>query len=109
MNTREIPRDQWSSFCDDFSRRHHGEKVVVDVLDRERGSQREADRLPFVGISADEKAGENVISVMVGERPDDHQSHLVNNPEHLRVAEGQKPAIEIEARDGPKTLIQFGE
>ncbi len=107
MTTREIPREQWTRFCDDFSRQHRGEKVVVEVHDRALGAQREVERLPFVGISADEKAGENVISVMVGGRADDNEEHLVTNPAHLRVAEGQKPAIEIEPRDGPTTVVQF--
>ncbi len=109
MPTREIPREQWRAFCDDFSRKHRGEKVVVEVLDRERGPQREADHLPFVGISADEKAGENVIAVMTGGQPRDNEEHLINNPKHLRVDEGRKPAIEIEPGDGPKTLVTFDE
>ena len=109
MPTREIPREQWRAFCDDFSRKHRGEKVVVEVLDRDLGPQREAENLPFVGISADEKAGENVIAVMVGGEARDNDEHLINNPAHLRVDEGRKPAIEIEPSDGPKTLVRFGE
>ncbi len=107
MPTREIPREQWRKFCDDFSRAHQGENVVVEVLDREAGDQREAEGLPFVGISADEKNGENVIEVMVGERG--QQQHLINKPSHLRVDEGRKPTVEIEASDGPKTLVRFDE
>lgn len=107
MPTREIPRKQWREYLDDFSRKHRGERVVVEVLDRENGPQREADHLPFVGISADEKAGENVIAVMVGGEPADNAEHLINNPKHVRVEEGRKPSIEIEPADGPKTLLRF--
>ncbi len=107
MPTREIPREQWQKFCDDFSRAHQGEKVVVEVLDREAGDQREAERLPFVGISADEKDGENVIAVMVGARGE--EEHLINKPAHLRVDEGRQPTVEIEPSDGPPTLVRFGE
>ncbi len=107
MPTREIPREQWRSFCDDFSRKHKGEKASVEVFEQGRGSRPETRNLPFVGISADEKAGENIISVMVGERADDHESHLINNPAHLRVLEeGKRSSIEIEPSDGPKTLVR---
>lgn len=109
MDTREIPRGEWQRFCDDFSRKHQGEKVSIDVLDRELGAQREIAHQPFVGISADEKSGENVIEVMVGERPDRHEERIINNPAHLRVAEGERPSLEIEAGDGPKTIVQFEE
>ncbi len=110
MPTREIPREQWTSFLDDFSRRHKGENAVVEVLDQREGDQREADRLPFVGISADEKAGENVIAIMVGDRPDRHEEHLIDKPSHVRVREeGRLSAIEIEPSDGPRTLVRLGE
>jgi hypothetical protein len=109
MATQEIPREQWRAFCDDFSRKHQGEKVVVEVLDPDLGVQPEAEDLPFVGISADVKEGESVIAVMVGDRPDDHESHLINNPAHLRVEQGRTPAIEIEQDDGPTTLVRFEE
>jgi Family of unknown function (DUF5335) len=109
VNTREIPRGEWQHFCDDFSRKHRGEKVTVDVLDRDLGAQREIEHQPFVGISADEKSGENVIEVMVGEQPDRNAERIINNPAHLRVAEGGKPALEIEPRDGPTTIVMFEE
>jgi hypothetical protein len=106
--TREIPREQWRSFLDDFSKKHQGENATVEVLDVERGDQHESDRLPFVGISADQKSGENVIAVMVGDQPDRHEQHLINKPAHLRVLdEGRRSAIEIEETDGPKTLVRF--
>ncbi len=109
MESREIPRGEWQRFCDDFSRKHRGEKVSVDVLDRDLGAQREIERQPFVGISADEKNGENVIEVMVGEQPDRNEERIINNPAHLRVAEGARPSLEIEPADGPRTIVQFDE
>ncbi|MGE5361415.1 MAG: DUF5335 family protein [Bacteroidales bacterium] len=107
MPTREIPREQWRSFLDEFSRKHRGEKATVEVLDRERGDQTEATNMTFVGISADQKAGENVIAVMVGDQPGRHEERLINKPAHVRVEEGRQPAIEIEPSDGPKTLLRF--
>ena len=109
MKSKEIARREWQRFCDDFSRKHRGEKVSVDVLDRDLGAQREIENQPFVGISADEKNGENIIEVMVGGQPNRNEERIINNPAHLRVAEGGKPAIEIEARDGPTTIVTFDE
>ncbi len=108
MPTREIPREQWRSFLDDFSRKHQGQKATVEVLGQNQGDQHEADDLTFVGISADEKAGENVIAVMVGDQPDRHEQRLINKPARVRVRdEGQKASLEIEEADGPKTLVRF--
>ncbi len=108
LPTREIPREQWRSFLDDFSKQHRGQKATVEVLDQDRGDQHEADGLTFVGISADEKAGENVIAVMVGDKPERHEERLINKPAHVRVRdEGRQASIEIEPSDGPKTLVRF--
>ena len=32
MSTREVPREEWVSFCDSFSRQHEGWRVTVEVL-----------------------------------------------------------------------------
>ena len=70
MQTREIPREQWVKFFDDFSKKHEGWIVTLEVMGSDIGDQQETNKLPLVGVSADVKAHENRIEIIVGGRPD---------------------------------------
>jgi uncharacterized protein DUF5335 len=110
MQTRDIPREQLVRFFDDFSKNHEGWIVTLEVLGSDIGDQEEANRLPLVGISADVKAGENRIEIIVGGRPDADVTRFINAPKHVWVKEPRIPgdeAIEIESEDGIKTLLNF--
>jgi len=110
MPTQEIPREQWTRFFDDFSKQHQGWIVTVEVLSSEIGDQEEASGLPLVGISADLKARDSRIALMVGGRPDAHLTHIINTPKRVwfkRPDEGAHEAIEVESEDGTMTLVHF--
>ncbi|HYR95663.1 MAG TPA: DUF5335 family protein [Candidatus Binatus sp.] len=113
MLSREIPRDQWIRFFDDFSRQHQGWLVTVEVVGLKIGDQEEASRLPLVGVSADTKAGENRVAVMVGGRPDGNLTHIVERPKRVWLKEPEQPAlpahaaIDIESEDGTMTIVHF--
>ncbi|HEV2668281.1 MAG TPA: DUF5335 family protein, partial [Blastocatellia bacterium] len=91
MQTRDIPREQWIRFFDDFSKNHEGWIVTLEVIGTDIGDQEEADRLPLVGISADLKAGENRIEIIVGGRPDADVTRFINGPKHVWVKEPRIP------------------
>ena len=110
MQTREIPREQWIKFFDDFSKNHEGWIVTLEVLGPDIGDQEEADRLPLVGVSADVKAHENRIEIIVGGRPDVDVTHFIERPKHIWVKEPRMSGdevIEVESEDGIKTLLNF--
>jgi Family of unknown function (DUF5335) len=110
MQTRDIPREQWIKFFDDFSRRHEGWIVTLEVLGSDIGDQEEANNLPLVGISADVKARENRIEIIVGGRPDADVTRFIERPKHIWVKEATLPgdeAIEVESEDGIKTILKF--
>jgi hypothetical protein len=110
MQTREIPREQWVRYFDDFSKKHEGWIVTLEVLGSDLGDQEEASRLPLVGLSADVKAGENRIEIIVGGRPDADVTRFINAPKHVWVKEPGIPgdeAVEVESEDGTKTLLNF--
>src|SRR5262245_56627074 len=110
MYTREIPRAQWIRFFDDFSRNHEGWIVTLEVIGSDIGDQNEATGLPLVGISADVKARENRIDIIVGGRPHADLTRFIDRPKHVWVKEPQIPgdeAIEVESEDGIKTLLNF--
>jgi hypothetical protein len=110
MQTREIPREQWIRYFDDFSKSHEGWIATVEVIGADIGDQEEASGLPLVGISADVKARENRIDLMVGGKPGVDVERFIDRPKHVWVKEPRIPgdeAIEVESEDGIKTLLNF--
>ena len=110
MQTRDIPREQWIRFFDDFSKNHEGWIVTMEVLGADIGDQEEANNLPLVGISADVKARENRVEIIVGGRPDVDLTRFIERPKHVWVKEPRAPgdeAMEIESEDGIKTILNF--
>jgi len=110
MQTRDIPREQWIRFFDDFSKNHEGWIVTMEVLGADIGDQEEANNLPLVGISADVKARENRVEIIIGGRPDVDVTRFIERPKHVWVKEPRLPgdeAMEIESEDGIKTILNF--
>ena len=110
MQTREIPREQWVRYFDGFSKNHEGWIVTLEVLGPDLGDQEEASGLPLVGLSADVKARENRIEIIVGGKPDVDVTRFIESPKSVWVKEPRTPGdetIEIESEDGIKTLLNF--
>ena len=110
VETKEIPREEWVSFFDDFSGKHRGWMVSIEEESEEIGDQEEANLLPFVGISADVKDRENRIAIMVGGKKDSDINRIIDMPDHVWFKHGlmeQYDAIDVESKDGTKTLLQF--
>ena len=110
MQTQEIPREQWTRFFDDFSKKHESWIVNWEVLGRDLGDQEKTSRLPLVGISADLKGRTPRIDVMVGGRLDAHVTQIIEMPKRVWFKEPEQPgheAIEIESDDGRVTLLTF--
>jgi hypothetical protein len=110
MLTKEIPREEWIKFFDDFSKKHEGWIVNVEVIGSDLGDQVEATGLPLVGISADLKAGENRIEIITGGRPDAALNRIIDSPKRVWLKQPQgvaDEAIEVESEDGTMTLVSF--
>jgi hypothetical protein len=110
MSTREIPREQWIKFFDDFSKQHEGWIVTLEVLGSDIGDQEESAGLPLIGISADLKDRENRIEIMTGGRPETHMTRIINTPTRVWLKEPEEvahEAIDVESEDGTTTLLRF--
>ena len=108
METRTIPEDQWIEYVDRFSRDHLGCSVTIEVLDKEMGPQNVAADLPLEGISFDTKGTRPTsIEITAGDGADQHVSHLIDMPLHIRQARGTNGDIDvqIEPATGPVTLV----
>jgi Family of unknown function (DUF5335) len=111
MPTQEISREAWPEFFHGFSSAHQGGLATVEVFGSEFGAQVEVRELPFEGITADlRKAGKDSIALMVGSTPDQHMTHTIVAPTHVRLDqtdEGANEALQIESAGETTTLVRF--
>jgi Family of unknown function (DUF5335) len=110
MLTREIPREEWIKFFDNFSKQHEGWIITLEVLGADIGDQEEASGLPLVGISADLKDRENRIEILVGGRPGAHLTRIIGSPKRVWLKQPEEvghETVEVESEDGTKTLLTF--
>jgi hypothetical protein len=108
--TKEIPRESWTSLLDGFSRRHEMIPVSVEVVGDDLGDQEEIRDHPLLGITADVRLQEEVISVIVRRDKMDHMTHIIDSPERVWLQEDGAPAkeaLEVESAGGLKTIIRF--
>ena len=111
MTTQAIPRNEWKTFLDTFSRQHEGWLATVEVLGPDIGAQEEVHNLPLEGISASAKDDEpETIAISLGKTSEDHVTHTVTEPTRVwleQTEQGANAALEIESADNVKTLLRF--
>jgi hypothetical protein len=111
MQTKEIPKTEWTGFFDSFSRKHEGWLVNLEIFGPEIGAQVEQQHLALEGITDewDEVEGNTVI-IMTGAKPDDHITHSITHPTAVSVEQtddGADVALAIKSNDGTTTLLRF--
>ena len=111
MQTRQIPKSEWSLFLDRFSRQHEGWLVKLEILSSEIGAQVEETGLVLEGLTeeSDEAKG-NTIIIMIGKEPDNHVTHSINHPTEVSLEqtdEGADVALSIKSADGATALLSF--
>jgi hypothetical protein len=111
MQTQEIPRDEWQTFFDSFSRQHEGWLVTLELLGAEIGAQQQAQELALAGVSLSSGGAEpETISIDLGITPDKRVSHAITQPTHVwleKTEQGANVALQIESADGTKALLRF--
>jgi Family of unknown function (DUF5335) len=111
MADREIPREQWRSFLDSFSRRHDGWLATVEIVRPGGAVDIEALDKPLMGVSAERRpGGEEALSILLGGRADDHVAHIVHAPVRLHIAEtaeGADESLDIDTAGGGTTRLRF--
>ena len=119
MPTREISRDRWPAFFDEFSRTRAGARVTVEIVDSPQADPRFAcRRLPLVGIGYDAAgSGAGHIEIMAGTEATDHVTHAIVQPIHVYHKDGaglisdevnEHEILEITAAEAPRiTFLRF--
>lgn len=108
MQNRDIPRNEWVHFLDQFSRGHRTEVVGVQVTEAGVKNQAEARDLPLIGISADLKHGdEDTVEIMLGDTNSPPFNHLLSHVQRITLQQndkGEDSGLLVEGKDGAATL-----
>lgn len=107
MTSREIPRDQWRTELDQFSRRHEGCVARVSITTPDGRAHTEARDMPLQGVSTDSPRS-SAIAIELGDRPDDHLTHEVASPVSvaLETAGRGDDALRIKSADGTTVQVE---
>lgn len=111
MKTKEIPKNEWPKFLENFSRKHEGWLVTLEIFGTELGAQVQERELALAGIvdEWDEIHGDRIV-IMVGEKPDDHMTHSIGHPTQVSLEQtvgGEDVALAIKSADGVTALLRF--
>lgn len=106
--TREIPRAEWRSYFDDFSRNLPDLLATVEVVGKEIGAQVEAERPVLTGITYDD--GDDIVVIGLdapGGLPEDLE-RIVYHPQKIYVEEEDGMTIfDIEDSEEQQTLLRL--
>src|SRR5216684_1042688 len=108
MPTHDIPKTDWRTELDSFSRQHEGWIVRVTVTGPDGRTRTEATDVPLQGVSADSPKTDGV-AVMVGRGPSDHVTHEISHPVRIAIdltEDGAERALSIRGGDGTTTTVE---
>jgi hypothetical protein len=105
----EIPHEEWLSFFDSFSRQHLDWMVTVEVASP-AGRLIVVEQRRLKGISMDRADGKERVYIQVGDRPEEHITHKIDDPTQLnfrKTQSGCHKGLEVASADGTTTIIRF--
>ena len=108
MLNRNVPRAEWYSFFEKFTRRHREELVNVTIVGENLGAQHEARELPLNGIVAD-RFGKH-LSIALGGAHGSNIDHPIDRPARVWVEMDEyadEMAVEIESENGTQTILEL--
>jgi hypothetical protein len=103
--TFEIPKRDWSDFCDAFSRKHEGWLVSTSVAQPRAASIEIGHDQPLRGLTYDPDREE--LTVILGPDFDQHLDHIIHRPSAIWVEqteEGADESLHVQAPAGETTL-----
>lgn len=108
--TQDIPQSDWAMFCAEFTRENRGAHAQLEVFGGDIGRFVELEDRPFDGMATDTKDGENAVWMMFGATPENRLTHGIQHATAIRhspPAGSRGAAVEIDAQDGTRTLLQL--
>jgi hypothetical protein len=111
MPAQEIPRQEWTGFCQSFTRQHQGTLVTLEIGRPGEEPSVEAQSMPFQRIALDTNGtGSEAIHITIGRAMEKHLIHL--GPQTMRVLfdkseTGAHTGLTLEKQDGTQTRMRF--
>ncbi len=107
---REIPREEWQAYFEDFSRDQPDYLVRMDILGGETGAETEADGPHLAAITYDRK--DDIVVIGLDGAPDgvpEEVEHVIDRPAKITVDEtgSGEIAFEIEDAEGTRTVLRL--
>ena len=104
--TKQVPRDQWAAYFDDFTRRYlnqdeQPESATIEVVSPTLGDQFNVRAVQLIGIAYDRK--DHLLELQL-----DDMEHLVFEPKEIWVIEGEDgfiSTLEVLHADGGKEIV----
>jgi hypothetical protein len=109
MPTKEIRKENWNCFLNEFSKQHDGAPVSIDLFSPMLGAQTEIKALSFKGLSLESRQCEDTVEVMAGTDKDRHLTHTLKGVRHIRlnqITSGMYEILEIQS-EHDTLLIRF--
>ncbi len=111
MKTNEIPKNEWPKFFDNFSSKHQGWSVTLEIFGTELGAQVQERELALAGIVDErDEIHDKRIVIMFGEKADDHMTHSIGRATEVSLEQtdgGADVALAIKSADGVMALLRF--
>lgn len=106
VSEREIPREEWDQFCENFTREHEGADLTVD-----RRGQTIVRGQPLIALSWENSDGRPDFRILTGERMGEHLAHVVTDVtrvQRLLRSSGEDAGLRLHNADGV-TTVRLGE
>jgi len=108
MPTRDVPRDQWTEFLDNFSRRHRAWLATIQQSGEAFGRTASAEA-PLGSVRAT-REGSGMSAIEIAFAGDGHVPLRIEHPSALRVrqtGDGGESGLEIVDDEGVSTRVEF--
>jgi len=107
---REIPRDDWQQYFEDFSRNQPDYIAKVEILSGELGAETEAEGTHLAAITYDRK--DDIVVIGLDGAADgiaEEVQHVIERPLKIAVDDesGGEIAFEIEDAEGTQTVLRL--
>lgn len=110
MQTVEVQPARWPRALAEFSARHEGWLISVDILAPTIGAQSEVHDLPLIGVVAEPHAGGGLITISAAKFDGEQITHTIHSPTRVwieRTNDGADAAMQIESAEGTKTIVRL--
>jgi hypothetical protein len=108
--TKRIPLERWSEFCDTFTNGNRGRLLSMEIIGDDVGDLPLTKSTPFAAIDFDSLSkGDDFVISYGSEAPT--TSHVITAPVELWEAQdvnGRVVSLEIVDLNGHKTILNFG-